>query len=146
MQVASHRGQPVGAGNGPSLLEGSLAGVGVQRRYLWKSFRGKSNTIPGQAEKCSASSRNPVRLKAGIVFGIRPECCSASSRNPVRRRPESAKYPAGVHFWRYASKLQVYCGHSRQEVISIGFHAVPCRDAIRPSAKHSGVVGPRKRT
>src|ERR1700730_1036016 len=77
------------AGNGPSLLEGSLTGADVQRRYLWKSFRGKSNIIPGQAEKCSASARNPVRLHPGIVFGISPERCSASSRNPVRLRPES---------------------------------------------------------
>ena len=70
-------------------LEGSLTGLDVQRRYLWKSFRGKSNTIPGRAEKCSASARNPVRHHPGIVFGISPERCSASPRNPVRLAPES---------------------------------------------------------
>jgi len=71
-------------------MEGSLTGADVQRRYLWKSFRGKSNTIPGQAEKCSVSARNPVRLPPGIVFGISPELCSASPRNSVRLGPESA--------------------------------------------------------
>src|SRR5437773_6822524 len=34
------------AGNGFSLLEESLTGVDVQRRYLWKTFRGKPNSIP----------------------------------------------------------------------------------------------------
>src|SRR5688572_32816047 len=81
------------AGNGPSLLEGSLAGVDVQRRYLWKSFRAKPNTVPGRSEKCSASARNPIRLEPGIVFGINPECCSPSPRKPVRLRPESALLP-----------------------------------------------------
>src|ERR1035437_6455962 len=57
------------AGNGFSLLEGPLPGVDVQRRYLWKTFRGKPNSIPGSARKCSASARNPVRLH--------PESCSA---------------------------------------------------------------------
>jgi Integrase core domain len=64
---------------------GSLTGVDVQRRYLWKSFRGKPNTIPGWVEKCSASARNPVRLHAnpvrdqpGTLFGFTPECCSPS--------------------------------------------------------------------
>jgi hypothetical protein len=74
----------------PPCWEGSLTGADVQRRYLWKSFRGKPNTIPGHVENCSASARNPVRLPPGIMFGISPECCSASSRNRVRLRPESA--------------------------------------------------------
>src|ERR1035438_10541874 len=38
--------------------QGLLPGVDVQRRYLWKTFRGKPNSVPGSAEKCSASARN----------------------------------------------------------------------------------------
>src|SRR6185369_16727623 len=94
------------AGNEPSLWKGPLPALNVQRHYLWKSFRTKSNTIPGLAEKCSASARNPVRLHPGIVFDINPERCSASPRNPVRLGPESPhKYRAlcpatesGVHW------------------------------------------------
>ena len=80
-------------------MEGSLTGADVQRRYLWKSFRGKSNTIPGQAEKCSVSARNPVRLPPGIVFGISPELCSASPRNSVRLGPESAANLPHMSLW-----------------------------------------------
>jgi len=60
------------AGNGPSLWEGSPAGVNVQHRYLWKSFR-------DQAEHHSGGGRK--------VFGFRPESCSPSSRNRVRDQP-----------------------------------------------------------
>ena len=50
------------------------------------------NTIPGSAEKCSASERNrcsachrnPVRLQAGILFAFRPESCSAWSGIPIQ--------------------------------------------------------------
>jgi len=73
----------------PPLWKGPLPALNVQRHYLWKSFRTKSNTIPGLPEKCSASARNPVRLHPGIVFDINPERCSASPRNPVRLGPES---------------------------------------------------------
>jgi hypothetical protein len=79
------------AGNEPSLWKGRLPALNVQRHYLWKSFRTKTNTIPELAEKCSASARNPVRLHPGIVFGINPERCSASPRNPVRLDPESPR-------------------------------------------------------
>src|SRR5450759_4205247 len=47
--------------------KGPLPGVDVQRRYLWKTFRGKPNSIPGSARKCSASARNPVRLHPGYA-------------------------------------------------------------------------------
>src|SRR5450759_3827604 len=50
--------------------KGPLPGVDVQRRYLWKTFRGKPNSIPGSARKCSASARNPVRLHPGMLFGL----------------------------------------------------------------------------
>jgi hypothetical protein len=50
-----------------------LTALNVQRHYLWKLFRAKANRIPGSAEKCSASARNPVRLQSGIVFDINPE-------------------------------------------------------------------------
>src|ERR1035437_8038431 len=56
--------------------KGPLPGVDVQRRYLWKTFRGKPNRIPGSARKCSASARNPVRLHPGMLFGFSPESCS----------------------------------------------------------------------
>src|ERR1035437_3562029 len=56
--------------------KGPLPGVDVQRRYLWKTFRGKPNSIPGSARKCSASARNPVRLHPGMLFGFSPESCS----------------------------------------------------------------------
>jgi hypothetical protein len=39
-------------------------------------FRGKPNSIPGSARKCSASARNPVRLHPGMLFGFSPESCS----------------------------------------------------------------------
>ena len=67
--------------------QGRLPGEDVQRRYLWKTFRGKPNSVPGLAEKCSASGRNGVRLRPGMVFGIIPEPCSASARNAVRDQP-----------------------------------------------------------
>src|SRR5664280_2525540 len=82
--------------------KGPLPGVDVQRRYLWKTFRGKPNSIPGSARKCSASARNPVRLHPGMLFGFSPESCStcpgmlfglprnthaADALNPIRRRP-----------------------------------------------------------
>src|SRR5436190_9920492 len=73
----------------PPFWKGPLPALNVQRHYLWKSFRTKSNTIPELAEKCSASARNPVRLHPGIVFDINPERCSASPRKPVRLGPES---------------------------------------------------------
>src|ERR1035437_6146479 len=56
--------------------KGPLPGVDVQRRYLWKTFRGKPTSIPGSARKCSASARNPVRLHPGMLFGFSPESCS----------------------------------------------------------------------
>src|ERR1035441_7181209 len=56
--------------------KGPLPGVDVQRRYLWKTFRGKPNSIPGSARKCSASARNPVRFHPGMLFGFSPESCS----------------------------------------------------------------------
>src|ERR1035437_5797469 len=56
--------------------KGPLPGVDVQRRYLWKTFRGKPNSIPGSARKCSASARSPVRLHPGMLFGFSPESCS----------------------------------------------------------------------
>src|SRR5450759_3220369 len=56
--------------------KGPLPGVDVQRRYLWKTFRGKPNSIPGSARKCSASALNPVRLHPGMLFGFSPESCS----------------------------------------------------------------------
>src|SRR5689334_9503304 len=80
------------AGNEPSLWKGRLPALNVQRHYLWKSFRAKSNTIPGSTEKCSAWARNPVRLQPGIAFGINPERCSASPRKPVRLDPESPSW------------------------------------------------------
>src|ERR1035437_10315083 len=64
--------------------KGPLPGVDVQRRYLWKTFRGKPNSIPGSARKCSASARNPVRLPPGILFDL--------PRNAVRLAPEYASY------------------------------------------------------
>jgi hypothetical protein len=69
---------------------GSLTGVMSNATTCGNHSGTKPNTIPEQAEKCSASARNPVRLQPGIVFGISPEPCSASPRNPVRLRPESA--------------------------------------------------------
>jgi hypothetical protein len=60
-------------------LEGSLTGVDVQRRYLWKSFRAKSNTIPGMPKS--------VRLPPGILFAFIPERCSESARKAVRLHP-----------------------------------------------------------
>src|ERR1017187_1762525 len=56
--------------------QGLLPGVDVQRHSLWKTFRGKPNSVPGSAEKCSASARNPVRLHPGMLFGFSPESCS----------------------------------------------------------------------
>lgn len=61
-----------------------LPGVDVQRRYLWKTLRGKRNSIPGPAKKCSASARNScspsprktVRNHPGILFALSPECSS----------------------------------------------------------------------
>src|ERR1051326_6569856 len=64
------------AGNEPSLWKGRLPALNVQRHYLWKSFRTKSNTIPGSAEKCSASARNPVRNQPGTLFDFNPAACS----------------------------------------------------------------------
>ena len=42
--------------------QGLLPDVDVQRRYLWKTFRGKPNSVPGLAKKCSSSPRNRVRV------------------------------------------------------------------------------------
>jgi hypothetical protein len=67
------------AGIGPSLIGRSRTGNDVQRRYLWKLFRLKPNTIPGSTQNCSASCRNAVRLQPGILFGI--------ARNAVRLHP-----------------------------------------------------------
>src|ERR1035438_2735904 len=80
--------------------QGLLPGVDVQRHYLWKTFRGKPNSVPGSAEKCSASARNScsasprngVRNHPGILFGFIPECCSPSARNRVRVAPEYAPF------------------------------------------------------
>ena len=74
-----------------------------------------AGTIPGHAEKCSASARNPVRPQPGIVFGISPERCSPSPRNPVRLRPESArKQPAtsslGSRTYVQSKTLARFCG------------------------------------
>jgi len=77
------------AGNEPSLWKGRLPALNVQRCYLWKSFRAKSNTIPGRAES--------VRLPPGILFAFIPESCSESTRNAVRLHPGMvfalARYP-----------------------------------------------------
>src|SRR5712691_1567205 len=51
----------------------------------------KPNSIPGSAERCSASARNPcsasarngVRNQPGILFGFSPECCSACPGIPT---------------------------------------------------------------
>jgi hypothetical protein len=77
------------AGNGPSLWKRRLPALMSSAATCGNHSGTKSNTIPGQAEKCSASARNPVRLQPGIVFGISPERCSASLRKSVRLRPES---------------------------------------------------------
>lgn len=58
--------------------------------HLWKTFRGKPNSIPGPPENCSASARTPVRLQPGILSGINAESRSASPRNRVRLAPDSA--------------------------------------------------------
>src|ERR1035441_3583190 len=42
--------------------QGLLPGVDVQRLYLWKTFRGKPNSVPGLDEKCSASPLRPREL------------------------------------------------------------------------------------
>src|SRR5262245_13001225 len=84
------------AGNGPSLLEGSLADVMSSAATCRNHSGTKPNTIPGLAENCSASARNAVRFHPGIVFGISPEPCSTSPRIPVRLLPESAVYQGEV--------------------------------------------------
>ena len=58
--------------------QGLLPGADVQRRYLWKTFRGQAEQRSGVGQKvfgfspesCSASARNGVRLQPGIVFGL----------------------------------------------------------------------------
>lgn len=64
--------------------KGPLPGVDVQRRYLWKTFRGKPNSIPGQVEQDSGLKPNSIpgrpehpseRSDAGLlivreVFGL----------------------------------------------------------------------------
>src|SRR6476646_2532548 len=79
---------------------GSLTGVMSNATTCGNHSGTKPNTIPGQAEKCSASARNPVRLQPGIVFGISPEPCSDSPREPVRLRPESAELTSWDASWR----------------------------------------------
>ena len=77
---------------------GSLTRRGCPASYLWKTFRGKPNSVPGLAKKCSdsarnscsASPRNGVRNHPGMLFGFSPESCSPSARNRVRVAPEYA--------------------------------------------------------
>jgi hypothetical protein len=84
--------------------QGLLPAVDVQRLYLWKTFRGKPNSVPGLDEKCSASGRNGVRLRPGMVFGIIPDPCSASARNAVRDQPGIVfALPRNTHFAALAS-------------------------------------------
>jgi hypothetical protein len=67
-------------------LEGSLTGVDVQRRYLWKSFRDQAEHYSGAGRKvfgftpesCSPSARNRVRDQPGTLFGFTPESRSPS--------------------------------------------------------------------
>ena len=44
--------------------QGLLPDVDVQRRYLWKTFRGKPNSVPGLVKS--------VRLQPGIRVRLRP--------------------------------------------------------------------------
>ena len=69
-----------------------------------KHSGGKPNSVPGLAEKCSASARNlcstsprnGVRNHPGILFGFSPESCSPSARNMVRVAPEYAARPSSA--------------------------------------------------
>src|ERR1022692_592102 len=82
---------------------GLLPGVDVQRRYLWKTFRGQAEQRSGVGQKvfgfspefvfgfapgwCSESSRNGVRLQPGIVFGLpRNTHCLVKA---LKKRPRS---------------------------------------------------------
>jgi hypothetical protein len=74
--------------------------VTVQRRCsglrsrLWKTFRSKPNTIPGDDKNRSPPHGNGVRRQTGMLFGITAEWCSASHRNRVRLRPDSPEKPS----------------------------------------------------
>ena len=78
------------AGNLILPMEGHSAGDDVQRRLPVENVPGKSNTIPGAAEKVfsfgserrSPSSRNGVQNQPGILFGFIAESCSASPGFP----------------------------------------------------------------
>jgi hypothetical protein len=78
------------AGKDSSLSEGLAPAAMSSAARLWETFRGKPNSIPGPPENRSASARIPVRLQPGILFGINAESCSASPRNRVRLAPDSA--------------------------------------------------------
>jgi hypothetical protein len=67
------------AGNGPSPWKGSLPAL-MSSAATYGNHSGASRTL-------FRSKPKNVRLPPGIVFGI---SCSASPRNPVRLRPESA--------------------------------------------------------
>src|SRR5450759_5059022 len=119
--------------------KGPLPGVDVQRRYLWKTFRGKPNSIPGSARKCSASARNPVRLQPGILFGFTPECCSASARNPVRLAPEYAYYQWDARILSNFCCVRKMSAPTRQ--VAIAGSAVP-RKAVAWRTAFLGTADP----
>src|SRR4030095_7740022 len=75
-------------GNDSSLPEGLAPATMSSAACLWKPSRPKPNSIPGPPENRSASARIPVRLQPGILFGINAESCSASPRNRVRLAPD----------------------------------------------------------
>ena len=62
----------------------------VQRHYLWKIIPGASRTpFRGQPKSVRLPPGIVFAFIPESLFGISPERCSASPRNPVRLRPES---------------------------------------------------------
>jgi hypothetical protein len=95
----------------PPIRKGLVPAAMSSAARLWKTFRGKPNSIPGPPETCSASARIPVRLQPGILFGINAESCSASPRNRVRLAPDSAPPGTAIHMTTPSRDFSAHVRH-----------------------------------
>src|ERR1035437_8533215 len=111
--------------------KGPFPGVDVQRRYLWKTFRGKPNSIPGSARKCSASARNPVRLA--------PEYALDELDRELERR--------GHRYVRYADDCNIYVRSLRagQRVMESVTQFIMQRLKLKVNSEKSAVARPQER-
>ncbi len=117
---------------------GSLTGVMSNATTCGNHSGTKPNTIPGQAERCSAPARNRVRDQPGTLFGFTPESRSPS---PGIRRPGRASWLRILPAW-HAVAVRGSRRESRTSTRQDGQTAHQCRvHRVSLRSRAAGALG-----